>query len=175
LKYKLPSQLYLGFHCRDFSETSYLAISIHALKRCKFGCVGKIKGTLLGEASTSSATSRFRFEGFSCTFINSYILRMRYKRCEFVCFRYIIKGANLENKASFWLKICLYLKDFHETSHFGHPCLRYKRCNLDCYRSVIKGTLLQDKVPFSLYFRFCRRNFPETSYFALSALAVQAM
>jgi hypothetical protein len=146
------------------------------LKRGKFDFVGwRIKGTLLGKASTSSTASRLQFEGFSCTFIKLHIPNMRYKRFKFVCHRCIIKGTHIESKASFWLNIGLYWRDFHETSYFGHPRLCCKRWNLVCSRSIIKGTLLKDTVPFRLYIRFCRRNFPETSCLALSALAVQMM
>lgn len=157
----------MKFHTSQFPCTRGNNVNLVALRR--------IEGSLLGKTSTSSAASRFQFEGFSCSFINSHVPRIRYKRCEFVFDRYIFQSTHLENNTSFWLNVGLYWRDYHETSYFGHPRLRRKRCNLDCYWSFIKGTLVEDKVPFSLYFRVCRGNFPETAYFAISALAELAM
>jgi hypothetical protein len=63
--------LYLGFQSRDYSETPNVAISSHALKRCKFGCdQSKMKGTLVKKQRTLLALSALPFKYFDMDMSN---------------------------------------------------------------------------------------------------------
>ena len=74
LKSIVLSEIYLGFHWRDFPENSYHALSTHSQHMWMFGSYRSIiKSTSLSRAVLFSAVSRIPFEGFPwkfkpCTF-----------------------------------------------------------------------------------------------------------